>query len=157
MDDTQNDAKNLDKKPSTWPGRYPGPHNARPENQNTLVHGGAAARKALTTGAEFHGPAKDAELAVRDELAVNGRVSIVERAAIRLQAASDLYWNALIQAGEAGDTKAVNSYAKSFGWLQSKALTAWQQLKLEQQDASPETTAIEVLKSIKGGSDSDAD
>lgn len=106
--------------------------NARPGNTSALQHGGASARKALSTGADFHGPAREAELAVRDELHVNGRLSIVERAAIRLQAAADLYWNALADAGEQNDVKAVNSHAKSFGWLQSKALGAWQQLRQEQ-------------------------
>lgn len=105
--------------------------NARPGNQSALQHGGAVARKALTSGAGFTGPARAAELAVRDELYVNGRLSVVERAAIRLQAAADLYWNALCDAGERDDVKAVNSHAKSFGWLQSKALNAWQQLKAE--------------------------
>jgi hypothetical protein len=105
-----------------------------PGHQTNLQHGGAAARKALTTQAEFTGPARQAELAVRDELYVNGRLSVVERAAVRLQAASDLYWGALCDAGERGDVKSVNSHAKTFGWLQSKALAAWQQLKLEMAD-----------------------
>lgn len=113
-------------------------------NTSALRHGGAAARKALTTGADFIGPARLAELAVRDELQVNGRLSVVERAAIRLQAAADLYWGALCDAGERDDVKAVNSHAKSFGWLQSKALAAWQQLKQEQ-DKIPDALDYEDL------------
>lgn len=112
-------------------GEHP---QSRPGNTNSLQHGGAAARKALTTDTEFTGPARLAELAVRDELYLSGRVSVVERAAIRLQAASDLYWAALCDAGERGDVKAVNGHAKTFGWLQSKALAAWQQLKVETAD-----------------------
>lgn len=106
--------------------------SARENNQNGLLHGGGAARQALSKDTEFTGLARQVELNVRDELEVKGRVSIVTRAAVRLQAASDLYWSALVDAGERGDDKAINSYAKTFGWLQSKALGAWQQLRVEQ-------------------------
>lgn len=122
----------------------------KPNNQAAIQHGGAAARKALTTGADFTGPARDAELAVRDELAISGRSNIVERAAIRLQAAADLYWNALCDAGEKDDIKAVNSHAKSFGWLQSKALAAWQQLRQEQASADDGSIEAALISARQG-------
>jgi hypothetical protein len=145
-------------------------------NTNSLKHGGAKARKDLTTGAEFAGPAAIAEANVKAELANSGRVSLVERGATRLQAAADLYWGALSQLAEqtpqpdarlvkvaeavgkqlreqgqnelakalkdavavssqAGIAKQIESYTKTFGWLQSKALSAWAQLKQEQLEA----------------------
>lgn len=87
-----------------------------------VIHGGRAGREALTTGEEFTGPAKEAELAVREELATDGRLALVLRGAIRLQAVADLYFTALIDAGERNDQVRLNSYVKTFTYIQSKAL-----------------------------------
>lgn len=101
-------------------------------DRNALLHGGAAARRALTTGAEFTGPAREAELAVINELATDGRVSIMERLAVRLTAACDLYYNAVLDAANRGDERSYHSYLKSFGWLASKSLAAWALVGREQ-------------------------
>lgn len=111
---------------------------AQPGDRNALQHGGAAARVALTKDIEFTGPAHEAELAVREELATDGRVSIMERLAIRLTAACDLYYNAVVDAANRGDERSYHSYLKSFGWLASKSLAAWVivgQEQAEQDDA----------------------
>ncbi len=97
------------------------------------IHGGAAARKALSTGDDFTGPAALAELAVMNELAeARGRASIIERDCVRLQACCDLYWQALSAAAENRDQKKYSSYLKSFGWLASKSLAAWREHRAEQ-------------------------
>ena len=109
---------------------------AQQDNTNALKHGGSAARSALSKNEEFTGIAREAEQNVREELqAHDGRLSVVTRAVARLQATADLYWNALVDAGEQGDAKRLASYAKSFGWIQSKALSALQQLREEQESA----------------------
>jgi hypothetical protein len=110
-----------------------------------LKHGGAAARRSLTSGDEFTGIARVAELAVQTELEVNGRMAIVERAALRLQAAADLYFAAFSDAGEKGNSRLAHSYVKTFGWLQAKALSAWSQLRDEQAD-EPDALDYEQLQ-----------
>jgi hypothetical protein len=115
------------------------------DNTNALKHGGSAARSALSKNEEFTGVAREAEQKVREELeAHDGRLSVVTRAVARLQATADLYWNALVDAGEQGDAKRLASYAKSFGWIQSKALSALQQLRDEQESAG-NTIDYEVI------------
>lgn len=117
-----------------------------------VIHGGRAGREALTTGEEFTGPAKEAELAVKNELATDGRLALVLRGAIRLQAVADLYFAALIDAGERNDQVRLNSYVKTFTYIQSKALLAWQQVKAEQADA-PNTLDYEQILAQRNGNE----
>ncbi len=112
------------------------PAQLEQRQQAPLKHGGAAARKALSTGEPFTGPAALAAQDVQDELATVGRASIVERNAIRLQAATDLYWAALVDAAERGDEKAYHSRLKTFGWLVTKAGALWAAHRQEQADIS---------------------
>jgi hypothetical protein len=106
-----------------------------PNNQAAAKHGGEGALFSIKTGTKLTGPARDAEQAVYAELATEGRASIVVRNAARLQAAADLFWNALIAAGEKGDLQAINTYTARFGWLSQAALRAWAQVAIEQKTA----------------------
>lgn len=153
MDDTQNDAKNLDKTPSTWPGRYPGPHNARPNNRHALRHGGEGTLKRITAGQEFTGPARDAEIAVYNELAHEGRASIVLRLAVRLTAACDLFHNAMVDAAENDDLEKMDRYVKRFGWLAASSLRAWAQVATEEKDVPPGLDYEHLLRQEQGSND----
>ena len=111
-------------------------HTFRANNKAAVKHGGEAAVKAITAGTELTGPAALAEAQVYEQLAqAGGRASLVTQNAARLQAAADLYWRALIEAGESGDLKALDRYVARFGWLASSSLRAWAQVKDEQKDA----------------------
>lgn len=115
-------------------------------NQNALKHGGAAAEKKLRTNEEFTGVARFAEQAVRAELDSGRRGEIVARGVARLQAAADLYWAALVDAGSEGDVKRLTSYTKTFGWLQSKALAALDQLRKEEGEPGGAMDYEEILR-----------
>lgn len=121
------------------PGAPPGNQNAR------VIHGGEGAIKRLGAGLEYVGLAHEVELAVIAELETDGRAAIVTRNARRLQAACDLFWNAVTKAAQDGDLEKLDRYVARFGWLAQAALRAWAQVKQEQRDADDghaETKAI---------------
>lgn len=120
-------------------------------NQNAKIHGGEAALSAIRNGTELTGPARDAELQVYTELATQGRASIVTRTAVRLQAACDLFWAALVDAGERGDLSAMDRYVARFGWLASASLRAWQQVRAEEKDADDGLDYERILEGQKNG------
>lgn len=101
-------------------------------NQMTTKHGGEGAVKQLQHGRELTGLAAQAELAVASEVARDGRYSLVMRNARRLQAAADLYWNALATAAEAGDLDKMDAYVKRYGWLSGCAMRGWAQVRAEE-------------------------
>jgi tRNA U34 5-carboxymethylaminomethyl modifying enzyme MnmG/GidA len=101
-------------------------------NRTALKHGGEAALAELKADKALTGLAAEVEAQVRAELETVGRAEIVTNAAIRLETVARLYWNALQQAAEANDVKRLDTYVKRFGWLQTAALRAWQQVAQEQ-------------------------
>ena len=103
--------------------------------KNNLIHGGAAADRAITKGAPFTGLATVRQDEVIAELENDGLESIVERNAIRLQTAADLYYNALIKAAQDGNEKQFDSYIGRFGWLTAKTLLAWREVKQNRKKA----------------------
>lgn len=103
---------------------------------NAQKHGGEAGVRALSKGEPLHGPAREAELMVRDELETTGRYSLIKRNAVRLQAVADLFWVAIQKAAEDQDIKALDRYVARFGWLAGASLRAWAQLGQEKPDTS---------------------
>jgi len=97
----------------------------------TTRHGGAGAVKRVRDGRELTGIARDAELAVYDELETEGRYALVIRNAARLQACADLYWNAVSKAASDGDLDGLDRYIKRYGWLAGVSLRAWAQVAQE--------------------------
>lgn len=115
-------------------GRIVAPYNARPGNDSAQKHGGEAALARIKAGDALTGPAREAELAVTDELNTNGRRSLVVRNATRLQAACDLFWQAVTGAAERQDLQALDRYVARFGWLASASLRAWAQVAAEEKE-----------------------
>jgi hypothetical protein len=118
------------------------------DNQNAVKHGGAGAIKRLTTGKSFIGIARDAEIQVQNEYKIDGPGALELRDAQRLQAAADLYWNAVSKAAENGDLQAIDKYIQRYGWLASLALRAWTEIrKLEKSENRRDlsTTIIEAV------------
>jgi len=103
--------------------------NDEPKKPSAEKHGGEAAIKRLSDGAPFTGLALVKQADVIAELETAGVDSIVERNAIRLQTASDLYFDALTKAAQDGNEKKFDSYIGRFGWLTAKTLLAWGQVK----------------------------
>ncbi len=103
---------------------------AGPNNQNATKHGGAAAERAVSTGGEFRGPAVTAQAEVHADYEIKGAAHMVQQGAERLEAAARLYWAAIIGAAQNGAATAVlDGYIARFGWLQSKAITAWAEVR----------------------------
>jgi hypothetical protein len=90
-------------------------------NTNRLVHGGAAAAKAISQGKDFVGLAREVEQVVTEEYDSQGPAALLRRDAIRLQAAADLYWEAVMGAAREGNLPKYESYCRSFGWLTGAA------------------------------------
>ncbi len=122
-------------------------------NQNaTVKHGGAGAVKAIQKGTDFRGLAATQEQTVRNELADSGRVYLVEKNAVRLQVAADLYYAATLKAAESGDQARADEYIKTYGWLASAALRAWAQHRGE--DKRDDTrAAAQVIEHYRKGGD----
>ena len=110
-----------------------------PGNQDAVKHGGAGAVLSIEQGKPMHGLAALTEQVVRSELEVSGRYAMVQNAAIRLETAARLYWDAFVKAANDSDLDKVDRYAARYGWLQSGALRAWAQVKIEQDKAKRET------------------
>lgn len=120
------------------------------ENQNAIKHGGEAALASISKGEPFHGLASEAEAAVSAELVNSGAYFMIERNAVRLQTACELYWGAIMKAAETGDLHSLDHYVARFGWLASVSLRAWAQVRQEQRrknDLTPET----VLEAVTRG------
>jgi hypothetical protein len=98
-------------------------------NTNAEKHGGRAAITAVHDGTEFTGLAIAKESEVVIELDTLGVEPIEQRAAVRLQTISDLFYDAIQAAAQRGDMEKINEYTKRFGWIQSKALVAWAAVK----------------------------
>lgn len=99
------------------------------DNKIAQKHGGAAAEKAIYHETPFAGLAKVRQDEVIEELERQGVDAIIERNAIRLQTAADLYFEALKKAAQEGDEKRFDSYVGRFGWLTAKTLLAWGNVK----------------------------
>lgn len=104
------------------------------DNELALKHGGAAAEKAIQHDQPFSGLAKVRQDEVIAELERQGVDAIIERNAIRLQTAADLYFEALKKAAQDGDEKRFDSYVGRFGWLTAKTLLAWGNVKQSRKD-----------------------
>jgi hypothetical protein len=111
-----------------------------------LKHGGAAAVISVQKGTPLHGLAAQAEQEVTLELENKGALALIQRNATRLQAACDLYWNAVQVAAQDGDLKALDHYVARYGWLAGCSLRAWtlvrQERRLKDEDKAPDIDAV---------------
>lgn len=98
-------------------------------NQNTVKHGGAGAIKRISEGKSFIGIAYEAQKEVEAQLAESGIDSMMQYDAIRLQAATNLYWDAIQKAAEDGDLAALDRYIARLGWLAGVTIRAWEAVK----------------------------
>jgi len=128
-------------------------------NKASTSHGGEGAVKSIQRSEPLCGLAVDAEQAVADEYETEGRFALVVRNARRLQAACDLYWNAVAKAAGDGDLAALDKYVKRFGWLASSALRAWAQVRNEGDNGQDSVIidAVAAAREVSEDEHSDAD
>jgi hypothetical protein len=84
-------------------------------------HGGAKAIKDLQHGTEFTGLALQTQNDIRIEYDTLGPGSLIAKNAIRLQTASELYYNAFMKSASDGDLDGMDSYLKVSTWLTNSA------------------------------------
>jgi hypothetical protein len=125
---------------------------------NTLAqkHGGEAAVKDLQHGRKFTGLAASAQAEVEADFETEGRAAMVQEQAVRLHAASRLYWDAIKKAADSGDIDALDRYCARYGWLATSSLRAWDQVKKEAHDA-PGINAVDVLNVLRGDTDNETE
>jgi hypothetical protein len=111
-----------------------------------LKHGGEAAVKAIQQGEPLSGLAAEAERSIYADLANDGAHELVVRNAVRLQAAADLYWQAVLGAQ---DLEKLDIYVKRYGWLAGSALRAWAQVQ-DTDRRGDRITPDQVLEAING-------
>jgi len=105
-----------------------------------LKHGAGAAEVALTAGTDFTGLAREAELKVAAELETEGARAVYVKRTARLQACSDLYWQAICGAK---DMVTLDRYVQRWAWLQASALRATQQvIEFERQQPGEDITDL---------------
>lgn len=121
-------------------------------NQNAVMFGGEGAVRRISEGKPFLGLAADEQKAVEADLQANGQSEIVKGDAIRLQTATNLYWNAVMKAAQDGDIAALDRYVARYGWLSGVTLRAWQQVAVNDKAAAHAgPSVIDVIQAMKGG------
>ena len=115
--------------------------NEHPETA-ALKHGGEAAIKRLADGQPFTAMALERQGQVEVELADSGVDAIIERNAVRLQTAADLYFDALLKAAQDGNEKLFDGYVGRFGWLTGKTLLAWAQVRESRKSGKPKLHSV---------------
>ena len=115
-------------------------------------HGGAMARRQLTTGEDFTGLAREVEKSIQADYDTRGPLELLRRDAVRLQTASELYWSALMGAAENGEIQKFESYMKTYGWLVAAAARVLKEV-IPLQGKEPPITAAEVIATIKGSNE----
>ncbi len=101
------------------------------------LHGGESATKAVQAGLPFKGMAAKMEVSVAEELASQGHEEMMRKAAVRLETAARLYWQAVLSAADAGHVDRLHSYVARFGWLQAKAISAWSEVRRGSRRGAP--------------------
>ena len=102
-------------------------------NQAHLVHGGAAAVKAMLEGQPFKGLAAQAQREVVADLEASGRGAMLREIATKAHVCLRLYWNAVESACDKGDLDKLDLYCQRFGWLAGVTRRCWASVREEEQ------------------------
>lgn len=114
------------------------------------IHGGEGAIRRLSENRELIGLACEEQEQVELELINEGRLAIVKRGAVRLEAVARLFWRAVEKAASDGDLVRLERYVKRFGWLQSASLRAWREVREEEKALGGAFGAADVLEVLHG-------
>ena len=118
-------------------------------NQNAVKHGGAGALRRIAEGRELAGLAATAQGEVRARVAEHGVDGELRRNAERWQAATDLYYNALMAALQGGDVERATGLLAKWGWGTNSAIRAWTVVKQSEKTKDNTGKVIDLLSSYR--------
>jgi len=118
-------------------------------NQNALKHGGAGALRRIAEGRELAGLAATAQAEVQARVAEHGVDGELRRNAERWQAATDLYYNALMAALQGGDVERATGLLAKWGWGTNSAIRAWTVVKQSEKTKDNTGNVIDALSSYR--------
>lgn len=122
---------------------------AEDNNQNAIKHGGAGALRRIAEGKELIGLAATAQAEVQVRVAEHGVDGELRRNAERWQAATDLYYNALMAALQGGDVDRATGLLAKWGWGTNSAIRAWNVVKQSEKTKDNTGIVIDALSSYR--------
>ena len=109
------------------------------------VHGGRGAIKRIQEGKELVGLAAEAQAEVQARVQDHGVDGELRRDAERWQAATDLYYNALMAALQKGDIEQATGLFAKWGWGNNSAIRAWSIVKQSEKTRDNTGKIIDAL------------
>jgi len=122
-------------------------------NQNAVKHGGEGAMSRIAKGKEFIGLAADAQAEVQARVQDHGVDGELRRNAERWQAATDLYYNALMAALQQGDIERATGLLAKWGWGNNSAIRAWTIVKQTEKTRDHTGKIIDALAEYRSDAD----
>lgn len=119
------------------------------KGQNAVKHGGAGAMSRITKGMEFVGLAAEAQGEVQARVQDHGIDGELRRNAERWQAATDLYFNALMAALQQGNIEQATEFYAKWGWGNNSAIRAWSVVKQNEKAKNNTGKVIDTLSSYR--------
>jgi len=126
---------------------------AEDNNQNAVRHGGAGALRRIAEGKELIGLAATAQAEVQARVAEHGVDGELRRNAERWQAATDLYYNALMAALQQGDIERATGLLAKWGWGNNSAIRAWTIVKQTEKTRDHTGKIIDALAEYRSDAD----
>ena len=122
-------------------------------NQNAVKHGGAGALRRIAEGKDLIGLAATAQAEVQARVAEHGVDGELRRNAERWQAATDLYYNALMAALQGGDVERATGLLAKWGWGTNSAIRAWTVVKQSEKKHDHTGKIIDALAEYRSDAD----
>ena len=123
------------------------------DNQNATKHGGAGALSRIAKGEELIGIAANAQKEVQARVQEHGIDGELHRDAERWQAATDLYYNALMAALQRGDIEQATGLFAKWGWGNNSAIRAWSIVKQSEKTRDNTGKVIDALAEYRSAAD----
>lgn len=122
-------------------------------NQNAVRHGGRGALDRIAKGEDLIGIAAEAQKEVQARVQDHGVDGELRRDAERWQAATDLYYNALIAALQRGDIEQATGLFAKWGWGNNSAIRAWTIVKQTEKTHDHTGKIIDALAEYRSDAD----
>mgnify|MGYP000963232060 FL=1 len=117
------------------------------------IHGGRGAIKRISQGKELVGLGAEAQSQVQARVADHGIDGELRRNAERWQAATDLYYNALMAALQSGDVERATGLLAKWGWGTNSAIRAWTAVKQTEKTKDYTGKIIDSLSNYRSDAD----
>jgi len=122
-------------------------------NQSAVKHGGRGALDRIAKGEDLIGIAAEAQKEVQARVQDHGVDGELRRNAERWQAATDLYYNALIAALQRGDIEQATGLFAKWGWGNNSAIRAWTIVKQTEKTHDHTGKIIDSLSNYRSDAD----